>query len=106
LAAADLGITDVFGVGSECRVFLSERSLYLMSTVPRAKGMPRVGTDMMATRIPFDAVRAAKLTPGKRLFIAYGSPHGPEGRQVDFSRWGLSGSFVDALSEHVPLERQ
>jgi hypothetical protein len=106
LTATDLGVTDVFGVGTECRVFVSERALYLLSTMPQARGTPRIDHDMMATRVPFDAVRAAKLTPGKRLFVAYDSPHGPEGRQVDFSRWGLSESFVDALSERVPLEHQ
>jgi hypothetical protein len=106
LTAADLGVTEVFGVGTECRVFLSERALYLLSTMPQARGKPRIGQNLMATRVPFDAVRVAKLTPGKRLFVAYDSPHGPEGRQVDFSRWGVSDSFVDALSERVPLERQ
>jgi hypothetical protein len=104
LIAADLGISDVFGVGTECRVFISERALYLLSTLPRYKGVPPVGSDVMATRVPFDAVQAATLAPStKRLFVAYDSPHGPEGRIIDFSRWGLSDSFVNALSEHVPL---
>jgi hypothetical protein len=105
LIAADLAITNVFGVGTECRVFLSKRAVYLLSAVPRAKGTPRIGTDMMATRIPFDSVRTVKISPGNHLFVAYDSPHGAEGRRLDFSRWGLSESFVDALSEHVLLER-
>jgi hypothetical protein len=104
LIAAELGISDVFGVGTECRVFISERALYLLSTLPRYKGVPPVGSDVMATRVPFDAVQAATLAPStKRLFVAYDSPHGPEGRIIDFSQWGLFDSFVNALSEHVPL---
>jgi hypothetical protein len=104
LIAADLGMTDVFGVSTECRVFLSERALYLLTTVPKTKGKPRIETDMMATRVPFDSLRAAKLAPStKRLFFGYDSPHGDEGRIIDFSRWGLSDSFVNALREHVSL---
>jgi hypothetical protein len=61
VTAADVGVTNVFGVGSECRVFLSERALYLLSTVPKAKGVPQFGTDMMATRVSFESVRAEEL---------------------------------------------
>jgi hypothetical protein len=106
LIAAELGISDVFGVSTECRVFPSERALYLLSMLPKYKGVPPVGTDMMATRIPFDSLQAVKLAPStKRLFVAYDSPHGAEGRIIDFSRSGLSDAFVNALSGHVSLSR-
>jgi hypothetical protein len=73
VTAADVGVTNVFGVGSECRVFLSERAVYLLSTVPKAKGVPQFGTDMMATRVSFESVRHCEAHAGERLLVAYDS---------------------------------